>query len=52
MKLSSLKEFEVKQDTVSISFFNNDLSDIEDVVEFVQNHPNIKAIWLNNNPLN
>ncbi|CAD8093778.1 unnamed protein product [Paramecium sonneborni] len=51
MALETMKDVKPKEDTYAISFFGNNISSINEVVNFLNNYKQIKAIWLNGNPV-
>jgi len=50
-EISTLKEFKFRPEAEQVSLWNNNINDPNDVTKVLMAMPNLKALWLNNNPV-
>lgn len=50
-EIKSLKDFKFRPEVEEISLFDNEVIDPNDVTKVLMTLPNLRALWLNNNPV-
>lgn len=51
MEISNTELFNIKEGCETLSFYGNNISDLEMLKKTLKKLPNLKALWVNENPI-
>ena len=50
-QISDPLQVEMREDTTSVSFYGNEISDIKSIGQFLDQNKQLKVVWFNENPV-